>query len=1178
MASTFLPKHSLKTRITLFTLAIFLVSLWSLSFFASRLLRQDMERLLGEQQFSTASFVAAHVDEELKDRINALELIARAIDPSLLENRPALQKFIEQRFILHSLFNAGVYATGPDGTAVASVPVETGRIGVNYIERDHIAAALNEGKSSVSQPVIGKRLQAPVFSMATPIRDSQGKVIGALAGVINLAEPNFLDKITDNTYGKTGGYLLVAPQYRLVVTATDKRRIMETLPAPGINPILDRFVQGYQGSSVLVTPLGEEVLASAKSVPVAGWYVVASLPTAEAFAQIHAMQQRMLLATLLLTLLAGGLTWWMLRRQLSPLLATATTLATLSDSRQQHLQPLPIIRQDEIGQLIGGFNHLLQTLGKREAALLDSEASYRTLFSEMLNGFALHEIICDDQGNPADYRFLAINPAFTRMTGLQPGSTVGRTLLEVMPGSERYWIETYGKVALTGEPAFFENYSAELKKYFEVTAFRPAPKQFACLFEDITTRKKAEEVQTFLAKTSSTASDGAFFQVLARYLAESLGMFYVCIDRLEGDGLSARTLAVWCDGKFEDNVTYALKDTPCGDVVGKEVCCFPASVCQFFPRDQVLQDLSAESYIGVTLWSHTGQPIGLIAVIGRTPLVNRPLAEAILKLVTVRAAGELERLRAEEALRDSHENLRSILDTTKDGFWRVDVQGHLLDVNQAYCQQSGYTREELLGMRIADLEAEESPADTAARVQYIIEHGSAQFESAHRRKDESIWHIEVSTTYRDVGGGEMFAFLRDITERKQTEQELEQHRHHLEELVISRTAELAKAKNAAEAANLAKSAFLANMSHEIRTPMNAILGMAHLLHRDNVTPRQGERLEKIDAATKHLLGIINDILDLSKIEAGKFVMEEAPVAIASLLSNIISILTERAQAKGIRLEIDSESFPPDLQGDPARLQQALLNYATNAIKFTGQGTVTLRAIKHLESADSLMVRFEVQDSGIGIPPETLPRLFSAFEQADNSTTRKYGGTGLGLAITRRLAELMSGEVGVDSTPGVGSTFWFTARLRKKASQKTLAPVATADAERVIQQRHHGRRVLVVDDEPLNLEIVRILLGDAELCVDTAEDGVQAIHMARENAYALIIMDMQMPKLDGLEATRRIRDLPGYLKTPILAMTANAFAEDKARCFESGMNDFLVKPINPDLIFSTLLRWLDQVPA
>jgi len=390
-----------------------------------------------------------------------------------------------------------------------------------------------------------------------------------------------------------------------------------------------------------------------------------------------------------------------------------------------------------------------------------------------------------------------------------------------------------------------------------------------------------------------------------------------------------------------------------------------------------------------------------------------------------------------------------------------------------------------------------------------------------------------------------------------------------------RAAELVIEKAKAEAANVAKSHFLANMSHEIRTPMNGIIGMANILRREGVTPKQAERLDAIDDSAQHLLSVINDVLDISKIEAGKFVLEEAPVAISSLLNNVSSILAERANAKRIHLMIETEHLPHNLVGDSTRLQQALLNYATNAIKFTEQGTVTLRALKQEETADSVMVRFEVQDTGIGVTPEVMSRLFSAFEQGDNSMTRKYGGTGLGLVITRHLAELMGGEADADSTPGMGSTFWFTVKLAKSSAAAVASTKAAVDYEAEIRQRYAGNRILVADDEPINREVARIQLDAVGLVIDMAEDGAEAFAMAKETSYAAILMDMQMPNVNGLDATRQIRQLPGYRDIPIIAMTANVFAEDKADCYEAGMNDFLIKPFDPDELFATLLRALSQ---
>ena len=325
---------SLKSRLTLFTLLVVLVSLWSLSYYASKMLRRDMERLLGEQQFSTATIVAAQINQELETRRKALETLAGMITPAMLVHPATMLAFIQQRLVPQMLFNGGIVALDQDGTAMVDFPEIAGRIGTNYMDNDAVTTALMEGKSSISKPIIGKALKSPVFAMVVPVRNNQGIVIGALSGVINLGQSNFLDQITSISYGQTGGFLLIDPQNRLIVTATDKRRIMANYPARGISQIIDRYVDGYEGYAVYVSPIGVEVLVSSKRMPVNGWDLAVSMPTAEAFAPIHDMHQRMLLATLLLTLLTTGLTWWIVRRQLSPALGAIERLAAMTEISQ----------------------------------------------------------------------------------------------------------------------------------------------------------------------------------------------------------------------------------------------------------------------------------------------------------------------------------------------------------------------------------------------------------------------------------------------------------------------------------------------------------------------------------------------------------------------------------------------------------------------------------------------------------------------------------------------------------------------------------------------------------------------------------------------------------------------------------------------------------------------------
>jgi PAS domain S-box-containing protein len=670
--------------------------------------------------------------------------------------------------------------------------------------------------------------------------------------------------------------------------------------------------------------------------------------------------------------------------------------------------------------------------------------------------------------------------------------------------------------------------------------------------------------------------------------------------------------------------------------------------------------------------------------------------------------------------------LRRVMDLNHNRIFAKDFEGRFVLANAAMAQAYGLKVEDIVGRTEAEFNPdEELVRQFLATDRQVIESGKELLipeQRVRNAKGETRWVSTIKRPILALDGKStvLLGVSTDITERKLAEDELRGMAVTLERRVRERTRELSEsnaaleqARLASDAASRAKSAFLANMSHEIRTPMNAIIGLTHLMTRETRDAMQRDRLNKVGNAAQHLLQIINDILDISKIEAGKLTLDNKDFSLDELLTSATQLVAAQGRDKGLEMILDQDHLPNQLRGDPTRLSQILINLLANAVKFTERGWVRLRGAVLAEEGQRVHLRFEVQDTGPGIDEARQRLLFNAFEQGDNSSSRRHGGTGLGLALSRQLARAMEGDAGVQSTPGQGSVFWFTAWLTKVAqapsrlpapvrlaglrallvddlpeaqavigdrlrqmglvvdaygsgaeavqrveaemaagraydmllidwrmelnrlrervgdglppsilvtafdqeslvrrareakfdavmlkpieasalldqlvlllrrqSHDSLTPATLASStELLLQRQHAGQRILLAEDNPVNRELAQDLLQMAGLVVDTAEDGKLAVEMALSRPYDLVLMDVQMPLMDGMEATRAIRAQPisTERRLPIIAMTANAFLDDRQACLDAGMDDHVAKPVNPELLYVTLLRWLPPLP-
>ena len=545
------------------------------------------------------------------------------------------------------------------------------------------------------------------------------------------------------------------------------------------------------------------------------------------------------------------------------------------------------------------------------------------------------------------------------------------------------------------------------------------------------------------------------------------------------------------------------------------------------------------------------------------------LGQVLLAGLVLMARSQRRQREVERELVEREESTRAILDAAADAFVSIDLDGAVTSWSAQSEALFGWTAEQAAGRPLVDLIA--APAvrsrflDRVRRLSEPSEQGNllGRVELAARHRDGRRFPVEL-VIWRSVRGGRVSfnSFLHDISSRKRHE------------------AELARARDEALEAARAKTEFLAVMSHELRTPLNGVMGMTSLLLSTPLSPRQLEYAQTVRSSADGLLSLLNDILDLSKVEADRMELEELDFDLHPVVRDVVHLLAVSAKEKGLTLEADLDAdVPLDLRGDPARLRQVLLNLVGNAVKFTSTGSVHLRvsldrsAGAAARAGDDVRLRFDVCDTGIGIPAEARRRLFLPSSQADASTTRRHGGTGLGLAISKSLVELLDGDIGVDSEPGTGATFWFTAGFR---AGEPVQPGAEPAALEPLRRAAPGL-VLVVDDNATNQRIAVRMLETLGHRADVAASGVEAVEACARVPYDLVLMDCRMPIMDGYEATLAIREAEGERRrTPIVAMTASAMPEDRQHCLRVGMDDYVSKPVRLAEVAAKVDHWMPEV--
>ena len=1219
-----------------------------------------------------ATGVAAAIDQSLMARIGALGIMAGSFEGGDADKR---KKAYDEAVVFRRTFGSDVVLTDRQGQMLFNSRVPWGtQLPPLPRPAAHAAVpqALATGRPAVGDLFSGPIAHEPLVAVAVPVAPAPA---GATEYVLltTLTQHQLLEQLVRPTLPAGWKLSLLDGKHDMIASASARGGASSASTA------------GASAAGSPGTPARQFIAAS----NVAPWSVVIDIEAEEYRAPVWIAVQRLaliLVAAISASLLGSG---WAGRK----LARSVTSLVDASPGESG---------RKEVAEVVAVRQRLQDATRAREAAvdaMQESQSTFKSMFDGMSDAIVFTDV---------DRHVRMINPAFTAMFGYRSADVLGRTteFLYADP-ADFEWLGREMRHAASASRRGTYEMQYRRQDGSVVTAESSAVRVIGpngdviglmSVHRDIADRQQAASLNVELAERFATVFHVCPLAVAIGRLGDGLLVdVNAALEALLGYGreeMLGKTpgeLQIWVDRQAQADVVRAME-------AGGSVSTIET---QFRRKSGQIIDVS---YVGTKI-QIAGEPhfLGMASdiTVQKQARRDRDRQHELLETLVAQRTADLAAANAE--LQTSVRFNRTITDNLPGRVSYWDAQLKCRFVNRPYLDWAGVPADALLGRTMEQVLDPDYYRSIVGYARAALQGEAATFERdvtvASGLEAVRLHYIPDRVEDGTVRG--IYVLSLDITAYKRAQAELSVANEALKD-----------ALDKAQGATRAKSAFLANMSHEIRTPMNAIIGLTHLMTRDTQDTVQRDRLAKVDNAARHLLQVINDILDLSKIEAGKMTLEDSEFSVDEMLSRTFDLVAAPARDKGIELVLDIDRLPSHLRGDSQRLAQTVLNLLANAVKFTEHGWIRLRAERRDEDGQRVLARFEIQDTGPGIAADHQAALFGAFEQADASITRRHGGTGLGLALTRHFAAMMGGTVGVSSQPGHGSTFWFTAwlgrardvpdpvasaalsglrallvddlapareairhrlqrlglsedvvasghaavqrvgaqtaagrpyhvwlidwrmqpmdgidaltRLRRLVDTaappsilltafnethlweqsrqagfdavlvkpvtpsvlrdtllnvlRKTSPAASTDAHGLADEaitrlrRHAGQRVLLVEDNPINQEVAAELLTTGGLSVETAVDGAQAVELATTRSYALILMDVQMPVMDGLAATRVIRARCGDA-VPIVAMTANAFSEDRAACLDAGMNDHVSKPVDPQVLYSTLLRWL-----